>query len=365
MKFIFISAPTFETWDWSNPDTVGIGGSETSHIEMAQRLAKRGHEVISYAPTPGLGSDYHMDVMWRQFLQPEQVKWNAATDVWVVYRAPELIDHIPEGANIWLICQDVDYPHLTKERAARLNRIVALCETHGAYLQAMHPDTNVCVSSNGIKLALIEQIAKDQPERNPHRLMYASSPDRGLEYLLQIFPRAKEIVPDLELHTYYGFDNIEKVVAFYGENSRVGANTAKLRRFLDQPGVIHHGRTPQPQLLQEWFKAGIWCHPSNFTETSCITCMDAQACGAIPLTSPVWAISENVQFGEFIEGDVRDELVRARYVNRLALMAINAEKQDEIRQPMMNWAREAFGWELWVDQWDGWARADCAQRRAA
>ena len=30
MDFVFYSHPTFEPWDWTNPETVGIGGSETS-----------------------------------------------------------------------------------------------------------------------------------------------------------------------------------------------------------------------------------------------------------------------------------------------------------------------------------------------
>jgi hypothetical protein len=52
MNFVFLSVPTFEPWDWNNPDLVGIGGSETSHIEMSNRLSDRGHEVYSYGPTP-------------------------------------------------------------------------------------------------------------------------------------------------------------------------------------------------------------------------------------------------------------------------------------------------------------------------
>ncbi len=234
---------------------------------------------------------------------------------------------------------------------------MGLCEAHRGYLERRYPDAKnaVCISSNGIKLEIIRKIAEDPPVRNPHRLMYASSPDRGMEFLLQIFPRAKEIVPDLELHLYYGFDNIEKVVSKLGEQHWISLNTKRLQSLIEQPGVVWHGRTGQPKLLREWFQAGIWCHPSTFTETSCITCMDAQACGAIPITSPIWAVAENVKHGVFIEGDVREELIRARFVNQLALMAINSDTQNEIRKDMMPWARKTFGWERWVDQWEKWS----------
>lgn len=367
MKFIFVSEPTFELWDFTNPDVQGIGGSETSHIEMARRLTERGHDVVSYAPTPFVGPVTGPGgVIWKRF---DQLDWNETCDVWVIYRAPRLADFLPEGATAWLICQDVDYMRdgmaLTDERAARFERIVVLCETHAEYLRFAHKPAadRVVVSSNGIKAERIRELMANPPERNPHRLMYASSPDRGMEYLLQIFPKAKELCPDLELHIYYGFDNIDKVIEHFGKGSHVDVKTNRLRALLEQPGVHYHGRMGQLQLLEEWFKAGIWCHPSNFTETSCITCMDAQACGAIPITGPVWAIAENVQHGVFIQGNATHELVQARFGLELMRMAVQPELQEEIRAAMMPWALEAFDWEVWVGQWQGWARADAKMAR--
>lgn len=39
MKFLFYSSVNFEKWDFRNSIRKGIGGSETSHVEMAWRLA--------------------------------------------------------------------------------------------------------------------------------------------------------------------------------------------------------------------------------------------------------------------------------------------------------------------------------------
>jgi glycosyltransferase involved in cell wall biosynthesis len=376
MKFVFISTPTFEPWDWTNPDTQGIGGSETSHIEMAQRLARLGHEVVSFAPIPsdtqnGTKVDpagvqwFSFETLITQQRESEGYPFMPDGDVYVIYRAPELIDLVPDGAPCWLTCQDVDYNRewqtLTPERIVKLTRLVALCQTQADYFKAKYPQARVSVSSNGIKRELIEAIAQDPPERNPHRLIYASSPDRGMEQLLQIFPRIKEMVPDAELHLYYGFNNIEKVIAYYGEKSAVAMTAARVRALCEQPGVTFHGRMGQPELLREWFKAGLWVHPSNFTETSCITCMDAQACGAIPITSPVWAIAENVQHGVFIEGNVKTALIQARYVLETFRMMVQPELQEEIRAEMMPWARGHFDWDNFATQWAGWATGDQAQ----
>ena len=98
----------------------------------------------------------------------------------------------------------------------------------------------------------------NSPMRNPKRLIFASSPDRGLLPLLLIFQRAKELVPDLELHVYYGFNNMETAAKWIAQRapnkankpSAAEYNLAKLRDALDMPGVTVHGRTAQPELAR-------------------------------------------------------------------------------------------------------------------
>jgi glycosyltransferase involved in cell wall biosynthesis len=367
MKFIFWSEPTFEHWDWTNPETKGIGGSETSHIEMSNRLADRGHEVWSYAPITKDSTDDVTHIRGRE--NPHGVQWfssehyghkaafhNAKADVWVIYRAPHVVELLDENQRAWLVCQDVEYPNMTEAHAERFQLIIALCERHAAHLRLIFPKQahKVIVSSNGIRTEAIRKALGNPPERNPHRLIYASSPDRGFETLGPIYRLAKEIVPDLELHVYYGFNNIEKVITRSGADLRVKNRTDQIRKWLDAPGVVHHGRMGQTELYQEWMKAGIWCHPSAFTETSCITCMDAQALGAIPITTPTWAVGENVQHGVFIDGDIAggDPLTKTRYVYQLVQMALQPEKQEKIRTTMMPWAQSWFDWENVADQWE-------------
>jgi len=73
MKFIFYSPVHFEKWNWTNSVEKGIGGSETSHVEMAWRLASRGHEVITYAPIPDDSPNEWRNTKWFPI---EQVDWS-------------------------------------------------------------------------------------------------------------------------------------------------------------------------------------------------------------------------------------------------------------------------------------------------
>jgi len=91
--------------------------------------------------------------------------------------------------------------------------------------------------------------------------------------------------------------------------------------------------------------------------------MDAQACGAIPITRPFWAIGENVKHGIVLHGETTDSLVRARYVWEIVKLASDPELQAQIRAEMRPWALLHFNWECVVDQWEDWAREDSLVQR--
>lgn len=348
MRFIFYSPVAFEKWCWTNSVEQGIGGSETSHVEMAWRLARQGHEVITYAPVPWeKGCQEWRGTKWYPL---EEVDYNLA-GTWMIYRSPSTIDkfdHSRTDQKFCLIYQDYHYPDLTEERTEKFDWHMTLCKAHGYDLLRRYPtiQDKLWLSSNGLKVDLIEEIeAEGIPKRNPYKMIFTSSPDRGLKYVIQSFLRAKEFVPQLELHAFYGFNNLSKL-------KWATKQIEELEILLKSPGVRWHGRVSQKELYKEWMSAAIWCYQTNFLETSCITSMEAQGMGAIPIFNPVYALGENVQFGVPIYGDAYDDpLTRSRYVGEIVRLATNHELQDKIREKMIPWARKRFDWEVFTQQW--------------
>lgn len=363
MRFIFYSPVAFEEWDHQTPDNRGIGASEVAHIEMAQRLASRGHDVISYAPIFADSIRDWKGVTWK----PREEVDPSLEGIWILYRCPDFLDKFPvdhPNQQLWLVQQDEWYSTWTGDRFEKADRIVALCMAHAEEsiirakeVTGVDISSKVCISSNGLKCDLIREIERTEViHRNPHKLIYASSPDRGLLHLLKIFGRAREVVSDLQLHVFYGFDNIDKLIAGSASFKHYAKIKSEIEPLLNQPGVHWRGRVSQPDLYREWFSAGIWCYPTNFTETSCCTCMEAQSMGAIPITAPIWALRENIQHGFFLEGDAyNDKLVQARYAGEIVRLASNIALQESIRAKMMMDARYLFNWDRWVDQWERWA----------
>jgi glycosyltransferase involved in cell wall biosynthesis len=355
----FFTTFTFENWDFTNPITKGIGGSETSQIEMSSRLARRGHNVISYAPVPWDDEfKIHRDVKW---ISHEKVTFTE-NGLWIIYRIPEAldefsIDHLKEGKEVWFVAQDVFYEAMNEERFSKIDKYICLCQDHANYVSFKYPQfaDKIVISSNGINVDIINALVKNNKiERNPHRLIYSSSPDRGLEQLIPIFQKAKEFIPDLELHVYYGFDNIDKVIAKMPFVARMKDSIMAGMNSTD--GIFWHGRVGQIELLIEWMKSGIWCYPINFTETSCISCMEAQACGVIPIVSPVWALRENVMHGIQVQGDVKDKLTLAKFVGEIVRVCNSQDLRDKLlaNGKMIEEAKVRFNWERYVDQWESW-----------
>ena len=355
MRFIFYSPIAFEVWDYNNSVKKGIGGSETSHVEMAWRLAQRGHEVITYAP---IKKSTKTD--WRGTKWYPIEKANFKQDgVWILYRCPDVIDKFlprKKTQQLWLMMQDWDYPNWTDKRIKNTDKIITLCKSHGIDVLRGHSaivqTRNLWLSSNGVKIDLLEEIEKKKIKRDPLKIIYTSSPDRALRNNLKVFKKAQQLVPGLKMVAYYGFNNLDKLIK-NNPTSYLAQNKKEMMDLFDTPGFTFGGRISQKKLYEEWFSSGIWLYCTNFNETSCISCMEAQAMGAIPVTNPVYALRENVKSGVFVEGDAdNDELMQSRMAMEIVKLALNPKLQDEIRAEMMPVARKRFDWEVFVTQWE-------------
>lgn len=139
------------------------------------------------------------------------------------------------------------------------------------------------------------------------RVLYSSSPDRGGDIVLECFPAIKERVPEAELILSYPrwFD----ICASHFQASH--GHLERIRELLNQPGVRRiEGGLGQKALAHLMKTSLVWTAPSYYTpggqkfeETSCISCMEAQAAGLVVVASNWGALTENVLHGTLLDGD--------------------------------------------------------------
>ena len=299
-RVVFYVGAAFQPWDPTTPDRTGIGGSETACIEMARELAALGCDVTVYgdcAATEGIydGVRYHHH---DKFPSPH------APDVLISSRRPDVSDPRARLNLLWVHDIHVGPPVAPMETALlRFDRILCLSSWHKQFFLScyptLHPD-RVVVTRNGIRPARFSA----SPVKRGNRMIFSSSPNRGLDTLLANFPFIKDLVPDAQIDICYGFEAWETFARMRGDAAEL-AEIDRYKRLIEQAvaqgHAVYHGRVPQTRLAELMLGAKVWSYPTAFLETSCITAMEAQAAGAVPVTSAVAALPETVKHGFLVE----------------------------------------------------------------
>jgi len=328
LDIVFACGDAWQAWNPEIMRAEGIGGSETMVVHMARRLAALGHRVRVYTSTGPHGDGIFDGVEYRQ---TEHLLNAGACDVFVAWRNAALFD-APVVAGLRLLwVHDIFAGGGAHKNLLRADRVLALSQWHAGFVVDHHnlPKSQVLVTRNGIDFSRFTPRA--EIVRDPHRAVYSSSPDRGLAVLLQVWPKIRERVPDASLDVYYGFFNWRKAAEARKDTEQLQVIDALEQMLVDLAphGVRSHGRVDQATLADAFMGAGVWAYPTWFSETSCITAMEAQAAGLRIVTSSIAALNETVGaerhavaynhagYGVLIDGDWMSDEYQARFVDEV------------------------------------------------
>ncbi len=304
--------------DWHPSDIVqrGLGGSETAAVRLAEELAAMGFQVTLYGQFEQEG--LYGDVILRDF---RQVDWTEPVDALLIFRQAWMLDQRPTAGWVGLWLEDLPgLEGITQARMRNLDRICCVShwhkqatEEHYPFLAGMKSPQGhdlVAACRNGVNLAWFDGTGHDEAPEREQRVVYSSSPDRGGDILLEVWPQIRERVPDAELILTYS-RWYDLCAAAYTERT----GHLKMLELVDQPGVQRvPGGLGQMALANLMRSSLVWTHPAWYTdgdqqfhETSCISAMEAQAAGCVVVASNWGALTETVQHGTLIDGDPREE----------------------------------------------------------
>lgn len=342
-RLVIYCGPTFETWNPNTAKTQGLGGSEEAVVYLSRELVKQGWivDVYNNCDQPGVhdGVEYHN--FWEH--DPKM-----PCDIFIAWRNSEYVLQAPEGSRVFVWLHDVQRPeYWTPERVARTEKIIVLSKHHRTYLPEVAED-KFFYSRNGIIPAQFAGVGA--LSRDPLKCIYASSPDRGLDILLEMWPEIyKASKEQAHLHVFYGFSKTFDLL--HKDHEAMMEFKERVLKMLQQPGVHYHGKVPHAELHEHMMTAGLWLYPTHFTEISCITAMKAQVAGAIPVTMTLAALDETVQHGYKISFGIQDTRSRKAFINIASDLLTDPAKQEKIRKPMMEWARDFYDWKRVGQEW--------------
>lgn len=176
---------------------------------------------------------------------------------------------------------------------------------------------------------------------------YFSSYDRGLECLLDMWPKIKEKVPEATLDIYYGWNQFDK---FHAKDPQKMKWKWQMIRKMNQDGVKEHGRVNHTDLAKAMKEIQIWAYPTSFQEISCITAMKVLASGMIPVTTGKAALLETQGgFGYIVKSDdiYGNKSKQEEFVNAI----IQAFHEEYNSKPQQEWV-ERYQWSKIAKQWD-------------
>jgi glycosyltransferase involved in cell wall biosynthesis len=113
-----------------------------------------------------------------------------------------------------------------------------------------------------------------------HRFIYTSYPNRGLDFLLKIFPLIREEFGDAELHIYRDESTFSET-----QNEVINMCSDYIKK---------KGYAPNTEIQKAFQEAEVWLYPTNYVETFCISAIEAQSAGCLCITSALGALNETV-----------------------------------------------------------------------
>jgi glycosyltransferase involved in cell wall biosynthesis/GR25 family glycosyltransferase involved in LPS biosynthesis len=290
MRFGFIDP--YITYGPRDVHESALGGTETSFVLLAEALQALGHEAIVYLKDPGC-SEFN-GVHYRGLSDARSISHDA-----VLARWPELFDDLDAkaGRRIWWCHKAVD-PEST-QMARTVNAFPVVTSQYQARQLA---DLGWCDRFAVIPLGCRIRHSP-RHRRKPFTAVWISAFDHGLDTLIDIWrsirrqlPRGSELIiaGGPTVYREYGGYLVEW-------EQRLRYETR------DEPDILWRGPVAPGELSKLLSIAGILPYASNIAETFCLSVLEAQAAGCLPIVTPYGALTERIVHGEtgWIESEDR------------------------------------------------------------
>lgn len=328
-----------------------LGGTETSVIQLAEALAARGHDVSCH--TAAAADSVHNRVRWIPLggERPDRC------DLLVAVQHPALLRFArrPRRRALWVV-----WPPIALRRwraAARLwwyrplpvfvSRLQAAA--YASWLPGARPPLIIPL---GLPAAVRGRPAL--AEAPPPRAIFASNPQRGLAWLLDLWAhRILPVVPGAEIHLYGIRDYAYRYVDPWEETP------ARLDQFIP-PGfpaaalgsLKPHPPAPREVLWDAMRGSRVMLYGGHRAEAFCLAVAEAQALGVPAVVRPITVLPDRVHDG--VTGYVAAE-ENAFAARAIALMTDDAlwRRQHEAaltRQQGSSWDDVAACFEARVFQ---------------
>lgn len=252
---------------------------------------------------------------------------------------------------LWLhdLPNDPESHHLSdKEARKKFAKFVFVSNWQmNEYIQTYGLDWDDCA----VLKNAIEPIEFDsKPDDGIVRLIYHSTPHRGLEILVPVFEWLAERHDNVELDVYSSFD-------LYGWSERDKPYADLFDRCRNHPKINYHGTQSNQVVREALQKADIFAYPNIWPETSCLCAIEALDAGclmlapnyaALPETAASWGITyqwtPDANKHANVFANILDHMVTT--------LSDGKQDADYMVQQQKLYFDNFFSWEVRMKEWN-------------
>jgi UDP-glucose:(glucosyl)LPS alpha-1,2-glucosyltransferase len=235
---------------------------------------------------------------------------------------------------LWLhdLPPDPESHHLKNEGWRKFHRLVFVSYWQREWYCREYniPPSRTMVIHNAIEP--IPAVKKPDP-KDGVKLIYSTTPHRGLEILVPVFDRLTEKDPDLHLDVFSSFE-------VYGWGDRDAQFKDLFEAIKKHPKITYHGYQPNEVVRTALQQSHIFAYPNTWMETSCLSMMEAMSAecfcvhsdlGALPETTSNWTYmygyhEDRNQHAGIFHGALESNIKMVREQDAGALMKVHGAK---------------------------------------
>lgn len=267
------------------------------------------------------------------------------------------------------LAEDPEVQHLKDANHRKLFNLVCVSEWQKTEYNAKLgiPLAEMTVIRNSIEEFNPDDYLDKRYDSGPIRLIYHTTPHRGLEILIPVFEHLWDKMG------YAGKIHLDLCSSFnvYGWGERDKPYQNLFDRADKHPGITNHGALPNAKVRELLKDAHIFAYPSIWKETSCIAAIEAMASATAVVAPNYAALAETCRDSPFI---YRHSAVLSEHANIFARSLAdvigemrNLRLGEERALQLKNLARRTnnlYGWKKQSQVWNEFLDSTLSSRIA-
>ena len=189
--------------------------------------------------------------------------------------------------------------------------------------------------------------AHDKPTDGKIRLIYHTTPHRGLNILYPVFDALSKVHDNLELDVYSSFK-------IYGWEDRDKEFKDLFDALEDHPNINNHGSVPNEEVREALTRADIFAYPSTWPETSCMSLMEAMSAGLVCVHPNLAALPETAANWTWMYHYDEASNDHAQLLYQMldsAIENLNTQPMQNRLQNQKNYADLMYNWDVRTVHW--------------